>query len=64
MTPEEIKKGRPPKANKYVLYKDGSVVYIRANNFFEYWYEGKWHQCGNSESINFDLYMVGIFPLP
>lgn len=63
MTPQQIKANAPPHANKYILYKDNSIVYLRANNFFEYWYEGEWHQCDNSECITFDLNMIGIFPL-
>ena len=63
MTEQEIRDNAPPHANKYILYKDGSIVYLRANNFFEHWYEDKWYQCDNSEYITFDLNMIGIFPL-
>ena len=63
MTEQEIRDNAPRHANKYVSYKDGSIVYLKANDFFEYWYEGEWYQCDNSEYITFDLNMIGIFPL-
>ena len=63
MSIEEIRKGAPRNANKYILFKDGTVLYLKAYDFFEYWNQSQWIQSGNSSHINFDLSMVGIFPL-
>lgn len=63
MTEQEIRDGAPRGSNKYILFKDESVLYLRVNIFIEYWNQEKWNTVAGFYAIKFDLDMVGIYPI-
>ena len=63
MINQEIIDNAPNGANKYILYNDGTYLYLKVFDFFQYWNQGKWIVTGNTYYINFDLNMIGIFPI-
>lgn len=60
---KEVLSNKPKGANKYILFKDGTYLYLKVNDFFEYWNQDKWQQVGGAYHIKFDMNMVGIFPI-
>lgn len=58
-----IRKNAPKHANKFIYHNNGVITYLKVNDWFQYWYEGKWHDCSNTQYVFFTKDMIGIYPL-
>lgn len=62
MNIEEIRKNAPDGATHYILYKNGSIQYLKCNDFIQHYQDGFWYET-KVHQITFDLFMTGIYPI-